>query len=1114
MLLSVQAFPRPDYKVTLKAEQQELKKVFIEIERQTGLYFLYSTKLFSNSSEKVSIVAKDKKLEDVLHTLLDARGVKFEFKDKAIVLREDDAVREKRAAISASSSSSLGNISLLTGTVVNHEETFLPGATVAILGTQLGTVTDAKGTFYLRDIPENAVLQIRYTGYQPEEVNVSGKTAISVKLRPGTNDLDETVVVAYGTTTQRTNTGALTVIRGEDIKMLPNRSFDKSLQGLVPGLLVTNGTGQPGGGVSNFVLRGISTGTEALAGSTVRNPLIVIDGIIVNQNDFQINRNLDATSVSNPMAQLNPSDIESITVLKDASAIALYGSKASNGVIVVTTKRGKIGKTTFQFGHQSDFHVRPPQTIKNVTTEEYLDLLYESYKNKDAQLWTDQAIRKDLFTKFPYIVSGNDTSFYPSSDWTNELYNKIAYTNSNQLSMTGGNDKSRFYLNLEFTGQDGIAKKTGYDRKSLRFNFETAPTNWLKLLSNTVISYNVQDFSNQSESAVTFAAGPVMSPLNPIRDQNGNYILSYLFGSVNTKEALSNPVAVTAYNLSRNTAYRALSELKGEINFLKHFKLSSLAGIDFMLAEIKDKKDPRFGIAGTEFGSIGDKDQRVASFINTNLLEYQRIFNSQHMLNLLLGQEAQILSEKFLFGEVRGTSTTNPYYDEITSPGYNIKTLSGGSAKQLLQAYFAQGNYKYKNKYLLNATIRRDGSSKFGAQQKWGNYWSSGAGWVVTEESFLKDNTSNWLSYLKLRGSLGVAGSSGAIEPNVQYELLTPIRYNNTAAVISGNSPANTNIRWEKTFSWNIGLDLALLKDRFRLTTDVYSKKTRDVIYSLNLPSIAGFTKVPANIGDINNEGIEVTLQTRIIKSKSFRWNLNANWSTNRNILTKANVNLSSVSGAYLGNEVGRNFNSFYLREWAGVDPNDGKPLWIDSTGKPNSKYNAAKQKFVGKPQPDGFGAVTNILSYKDITLAVQFNYQYGAMVYDLTSATTLLTDGALPYINMPVQALDRWQKPGDIAANPRRVLNNTDGGTGASTRYLVSGDYIRLQNVQLGYNFPPDLLRTIRINTLNVYLQGNNIATWATGKNINPDNTRVTGSNGYAYPVTASYSIGFNIGF
>lgn len=1113
MLLSVQAFPRPDYKVTLKAEQQELKKVFIEIERQTGLYFLYSTKLFSNSNEKVSIVAKNKKLEDVLHTLLDARGVKFEFKDKAIVLRAVESVGEKRATINTNISSG-SSIPLLTGRVMNHEDIPLPGASIVILGTQLGTVTDAGGTFILREIPENATLQIRYTGYQPEMVNVAGKAMLNIKLSPSANDLDETVVVAYGTTTQRSNTGALTVIHGEDIKTLPNRSFDKSLQGLVPGLLVTNGTGQPGGGLSNFVLRGISTGTEVISGSTVRNPLIVIDGVVVTQNDFQINRSVDATSISNPMAQLNPADIETITVLKDAAAISLYGSKASNGVIVVTTKKGEIGKTSFNFSHQSDIQVKPPQTVQNVTTEQYLELVYESYKNKDVQLWTNQAIRKDLFTKFPYIVIGADTSFYPAQDWVSALYHNTSYSSGNQISMSGGNDRSRFYLNVEFIDQNGIVKKTGYDRKSFRLNFETSPTNWFKLSSNTTLSYNVQDYANPSESPVSYASGPVMSPLNPIWDINGNYILGYMYGSVNTMDALSNPVAISEYNLNRNIAYRGLTSLKGEVTFLKNFKLSSLVGVDFMLAEIKEKRDPRFSISSTEFGSIGERDQRTASVINTNLLDYQKVLSKKHSFSLLLGQESQIISEKFLFGEARGTSTTNPYYNEITSPGYSVKTLSGTSGKQLLQSYFANGTYGYKNRYFVTSSMRRDGSSKFGANQRWGTYWSSGAGWVVSEESFLKENTFNWLSYLKLRGSLGVAGNSGAIDPNTRYELLTPTRYNNSPAVVPGTTPSNANIKWEKTFSWNIGFELSLLKDRFRLTAEVYNKKTKDVIYPINLPSIAGFAKVAANIGDISNNGTEISLQTQIIKNQQFQWKLNGNWSMNRNILTKANVSLLAVSGSSLGNEVGRNFNSFYLREWAGVDPNDGKPLWIDSTGKANSKYTAAKQKFVGKPQPDGFGTITNIFSYKSISFSFQLYYQYGAMVYDLASSTMLLTDGLYPYLNMPVQALERWQKPGDIAPNPRRVLNNTDGGTNASTRYLVSGDYIRLQNILLSYNFPKSMINMLHLNTANVFLQGANVVTWATGKNINPDLTKVNGNNANAYPMPSTYSLGFNIGF
>lgn len=1097
---------QPGEKITLNERATPLKKVFNKITSQTGLKFVYSNRLIDDQ-QPVNVSVREASLEEVLQQIFVGRRFEVQRPNpRSVVLIVHEKITERKIEAIPASKRSENTFFDITGTVTDTAGASIPGATVLVRGTNKATATDANGQFSLQGIQQNMILLVSSIGFQTKEVKLGNNTDINVKLAAAVNNLDESVIVAYNTTTQRNNVGAITVVRGEDIQALPNRSFDRSLQGLVPGLQITKGTGQPGGGISNMVIRGIASGSDVSSGQTVRNPLIVIDGIPVTQDNFQFLNAASTTPITNPLAQLNPSDIETISVLKDAVAIALYGSKASNGVILVTTKKGKTGKTIFGFRHQTDIASKLIGKVEVLNQQEYLGLLYETYKNTNPALWTDQAILADLKAKFPIRADG---SFYPAPDWYDEIYQDHATTIANELSMSGGNEKSNFYLNLEYTKQNGVVKKTGFDRKSLRFNFEHRPASWLKLGVNTALSYNSQDYSNATESASGYATATILSPLNPIRLENGNYQFLYKQGAVGD---LQNPVAAAEFNINRNIAYRGLSKLYGELRFLKYLTFSSAVGIDFMLAELKEKNDPRFFTTSVPT-KISERDLRRTSVISTNMLRFDKSINSNHTLNLTLGQEAQINNEKILGADAIGTAETLPYYDQLNSLGYTMNRITGSGRKQTLLSTFGQVNYSFKNKYLLSSSIRRDGSSKFGTQQQWGTYWSSGAGWIVTAEEFMKRGAP-WLNYLKIRGSIGASGNSGAVDDLTRFDKLTSYKYQGQDAVMSIGTPGNPDIRWEQTFTGDLGVETRFLRERVAVTLDFYKRKTRDLIYTTTLPSISGFSSVTANIGNMENKGIEVSLSAEIVKSKTFRWNSSINWSSNQNILVKANVPLAVISGGILGNEEGRNFNSFYMPVWAGVNPADGKPQWLDNDGKYTDKYSSAKKVFVGKPQPDGFGAITQTFSYKGLDLSAQFYYQYGSTIYDASLPSPLLNDGMLPYVNQIRSALDYWKKPGDIATNPRRQINNTDGGSSASTRFLFKGDYIRLGNITLSYNFSDNLLKQLHITRLRIYVQGDNLMLLTNYPGPDPDNINVGGSTKFGYPNQKSFSVGLNVNF
>lgn len=1104
-------------RITLSENNAPLEQVLKKIKLQSGVNFLYADDLFENV-KKVNIKLNNSTLEQALSKIFENQPVSYEIQENTVIVKVKEPSFLERVVDAFTPPIDV------RGTVVDEKGMPLPGANVKVRGFKQAAVTDNKGRFYLPGVDDKAVLIVSFVGYKDVEVGV--KASISVVLELISAELNE-VVVAYGKTTQQALTGAVTVVKGEQIQSLPNRSFDKSLQGLVPGLLVTSGNGQPGSGPGNFVLRGIATGAQPTNGESFRNPLIVIDGIPVSQEPSSaiVGSSALTERITNPLAQLNPSDIETISVLKDAAAIALYGSKASNGVILVTTKKGKAGKTTFNFRHQTDLASALNGKIKMLSQQEYLELLFEAYHNSNRAT-TDTKIYSDLRKKFPIIVNApGDTAFYPQSDWTGALLNKNAVTIANEISVSGGNDKSNFYLNLEYTKENGVAKKTGFDRKSMRFNYENRPASWFKFGLNSTLSYNEQDYTVGN----TFLTTVGISPLNAIRNINGDYIYQYLWGQGAVGGfPIPNPVAQGELNINKSSAYRGMSGLSAEVKILKELSFSSTFGANFSLNDVKEKRHPL--LYTTDGGGIAEQLFRTTGLINTNLLQYNKLWNNSHSLSLLAGQEVRIDLNKYSF--IRKVNISDvPDQDQVFGGKFTTDAI-GNTSKQTQVSYFGQLTYNFLGRYYLSGSVRTDGSSQFGKNNRFGTYWSVGGGWVLSNESLLK-HTDNWLSYLKLRGSMGPAGNSAGIGDRLRFDRILTTNFMGGVTVFptSGLNPGNPSIQWEETFTWDAGVELRLLKDRFSITVDIYNRKTKNLIaYDIDAPFATGYSKFTKNIGDIKNHGVELSLTANVLKLKDFQWNINANWSRNQNKLTKSFIPRSQLFGANMVNEVGYEYNSYFLRKWAGVNPDNGRPMWIDSLGKPTENWALAKQEIVGKAQPDGFGSINNTFSLKGFGLSVSLYYQYGSKIYlnsNLQNDGNILNGqggGSDPYLNQTRDALNRWRKPGDIAINPRRLLNGqaltstgqtqVDQGTAASTRYLYDGDFIRLGNIQLSYSLPKQLIQRLHLNAVNLFIQGHNLVTWTKYSGGDPDNVGPSGFGSIIYPQSRSYSMGLNVNF
>lgn len=889
-----------------------LRKVFDIIYDQSGIQITYNNQVL-NDREKVSLEITNSTIDDVLQQVLKGKNIVWVREEKFISIKS--SVQKNNSQ--ANRTDAGFNIS---GIVQSPDGKNLAGATVMIKGTGNGTASDNMGRFSLNNVAPNSKLTISYTGYISQEIVILNTSDLTIVMHPADNSLEETVVVAYGTTTKRGNTSAVTVVKGETIANLPNRSIDRSLQGQVPGLLITAGSGAPGGGTSNFVLRGVGTGADLrLMGGIVRQPLIVIDGVPTSSvNTVQYQTGSNQASYTNPLAQFNPDDIEAISILKDAAAIALYGSKASNGVVLISTKKGKIGKSSFALHHQTDIANPLTYSDKMLNQDEYLALLKEAYVASNPSQWTDAAIEADLKTKFPtYVNESGDKVFYSQPDWFDAIYRKSAITVTNEISNSGGGEKNQYYFSLGHTTQKGTVKHTGFDRIAVRYNFANQPVKWLNFGLNSTITYTSQNYlksgsEEQSNSGNGFAY--TISPLNPVRLQNNQY---NLYPFVSSGLTYNNPVAELDYNINRTQSYRGLANFYAQANITRNVTIRTLLGADILFAQVKEKIDPRLSVSFNPpgVGLINQSDPFSSRIINTNTFQYSNTFNNSNTVELLFGQEAQIEKSAFFNGSKQGLSV--PYLTDLSAAS-TISDLNGSESKSTLLSYFAQGNYNYMAKYYFSTSFRRDGSSKFGTKNQYGNYWSIGMGWVLSEEKFLK---TDWVNFLKLRGSVGTSGNSASLSSTVRYDLVSPSAlYNNTAAATI--TPGNPEVEWEKTFNHDIGLEFTLFGKALSGTVDWYYRRISDLLYSFMLPGTSGATSVMQNIGEMENKGWEIALQANLVKSPNFNWNLQANWSTNKNKLIKASSPLSVTQ--FVADKEGENFNSYYLVKWAAETRNRG----------------------------------------------------------------------------------------------------------------------------------------------------------------------------------------------
>ena len=979
-------------------------------------------------------------------------------------------------------------ISKVTGNVTSEEDGLpVVGASVLVKGTTVGTVTDIDGNFTLTNVPSSAgTLVISFIGMQSQEVKI--KPNVKVVLKSDAEVLDEVVVTGYGVQRKASFTGAASIVGEEAIAKKNDANFVKVLEGSVPGVQMNNSTSMPGVWGSVYI-RGrasLNSGTQ---------PLYVIDGMPVNSDTDAMSTS--ANNMVDPMSSINPADIESITVLKDAAATAIYGSRAANGVIVVTTKKGSEGKFNLNLDIKQGFVSMGNNNMDFANAEESMKLFTDGLTAYQGGDWQEN---------YNYLADnyfGWDRK--TSTDWMDAITRKGYYQDYN-LSAQGRNGNTGYYVSLGYLNTDGLIIGSDMERFSGRMNLDSK-FKWATIGVNTSYSYSTQNgFSLStagSMSSPLTAAISSQTPMDPIYDSEGNY------NNIN----MYNPVAL-------------MDEDTGELNEnkMQTINLNPYLQVDFGLGiyakttlgvNLTDLRQYQYWSAlynpqAMDYNGLGQQyNSRNTVVTWNNVVGWNHKFADKHDVSVMLGQEMQ---KKSYFYEYYAKSDF-PFADsgmrDLTTAG----TEQGSEyykKEARLASYFMDAHYSYADKYYLSGSYRRDGSSVFGSNTRWGNFWSVGGKWRISGEDFLNGN--NVITNATLRASYGTVGNQDIDWYAARGFYGAGYNYNQMPGMIPV-SISNQELTWEVSKKFDIGFDFSLWH-RLHFTFDFYNEITSDALFQVPLSMTTGMTETYKNIGKIRNHGIEFSVNANILQTKDWTWSAYANLTWNENEVVKLSTD-EPIEYTFQIIEEGRPYTQFKMKEYAGVDRETGKPLWyLNETGnETTSDYNAAAKRYVGDADPNVLGGFGTNLRWKDIDFGLSFNYRLGGKVYNSGAAFT----GFGMAFRTPLEdvALNSWTEENKDAKYPQYIYKDPYNATSTSSRFLYSGDYLRISNLTLGYTLPKKWTTKILIQRLRAYISVDNLYTFTASDFVgyNPE-TSANGVIAWQYPATRTFIGGIQLTF
>jgi TonB-linked SusC/RagA family outer membrane protein len=968
----------------------------------------------------------------------------------------------------------------VTGTVTGAEDN-LPviGATVLIKGTTTGTATDLDGKYSI-NVAEGATLEFRYVGMRTREAIVGTSNVIDIKLEYDVMGIDEVIVVAYGTQRKEAKTGSVSVVGSDKIQYNPETSIDKMLSGKVAGLVISSTTGQPGGN-TEVRIRGTST---ILAGS---QPLYVIDGIAVMEGDQSF-----YTNTSNTLSSLNPNDIESVSVLKDAAAASVYGSRASNGVILITTKSGKSGKSKVNFRLSTGIDkLANDNGYYPMSAEEFLQYSRDAVVN--AGLDPDDPAGGNYY--YPTsLLDSTITDWYKTLTRVGRIYNA-------ELSVEGGNEKTLHYFSGNYQSNEGVFYGVRFEKFQIRTNLDHKINDKLKIGTRINGSYtNTNDVPMQSLYYSNPLFGAFMiSPFSRNLNKDGSYNL------IMPENGNTNPKATSVYDDNWEKQYRFNGNIYLEWKITKELTLKTTNNFEIADGEGRRYWDPKANYGFTRGYLQASRTQYIQT-TTSNTINYQKIFGS-HNFQVIGGQEATKYTNNAYSVEAPDVDPAIPFLNTGTTAKDNADYYE--SAYTLL-SYFGVLYYNYQGKYFLQGSIRTDGSSRFGEDNRWGTFWSLGLSWNMHNETFIKDL--GFINQLKLRGSYGLSGNFN-IGYYDQYGLYSSMEYDGLTGT-APSQPSNPNLGWENNKEYNFGVDYALF-DRFSGSFEVYSRTTEDMLLNYPLSRTSGFSSIRQNIGKLRNNGFEFLVEAAVVKGKEISWTVGLNFAHNKSEILNLGKDEQFVNpdNNRILHKVGESLYSFYLYDYAGVNPANGDALWWTEDGELSNNFSDAQRIIKGSPEPTLTGGLNTTVSWKGISLDLGLEVKYGneVLIEEMHYANS---DGFSWLNNQANTGNDYWKKPGDITRNPKPIADNpTSSSAYRNSRWMFDGSYLRLKNVTLSYMLPKNVLEKLKMENLRVYCSGINLYTFHSVDYFDPERG-VQGTGFGIYPQTKKFVFGLEVSF
>ncbi len=987
------------------------------------------------------------------------------------------------------------DVYLLIGNVVDSETNEpLAGVNIQVKGEFKGAATDGDGTFSI-DVDDDDVLVFSSIGYKTIEIPVNGQREIFVEMEEDAQELDELLVVGYGVQSRESLVGSIQTVGSAKIEQIPTASFEGAIQGNVAGVQMISNDGSPGGN-TQIRVRGIGS----ISASS--QPLYVIDGVIMASGSIAaLNDNGERST--NVMAALNPNDIENITVLKDAASTAIYGSRGANGVILITTKSGQSGAPKVSIKSQLGFNqVASSSILEPLNADQYTELFLNGYINRGETPAEAQTRFDNRFEQLTDPQTGSPTD----TRWLDEL-TRTGINQSYDLSVSGGNESARYFVSTNYFDQESHIIGTDFDRITSRANVDVKANNRIDLSNKLLLSQTDQNgMVDGSAWANPLYNAYLLSPLIPIKneaglfnDQHKNY---FPMGG-------NNPVGALSGDDIRNTQqFRLNNSLSAQARILDNLVFKTQWNIDIIKVTESQYKNPRYGDGRNVGGYVQENEITRQDWSGTQTLNYIDNFNDVHNVEVLVGYEALSSEQKSFYGF--GQNFPNLKLRTLNSAA-EAYDASATQTKYTFASVFSRFIYDFDGKYVAQFSVRRDGSSRFGSENRWGTFYSVGLAWALHNESFMEDF--DQINLLKVRTSYGTTGNA-AID---NFESRGLYGYGRDYDGSPGGIPvqiANPALTWESQQNFNIALEVGAF-DRVEATVEYFTRVSSDLLLDVPLSRTTGFDEVVQNAGELENSGFELTLDVNLMRETDFSWDIGFN-------TTFITNEVSELTEAYNDGtkrrEEGFDYQSYYLYDWAGVDQSNGQPLWYtdETRSATTSDINNAERFFTGQSAtPDHYGGFNTSVFYKNFAFDAQFTYSWGNHLYWATERF-IHADGALTPRSTSTYAFENSWRPGDTDAKlPQHMWGgNNTGNVGNSTRWLHDGSYVRLRNVTLAYNFPISDISRFGLKNLRVYTRGTNLFTFTKQKDmyIDPEQA-VSGIANSVAPAIKSITFGIDIG-